>query len=322
MSSSLEAKICVLGAQGKARERCNKLKSISNLSTGVGKTSLVQRYVHGTFTPSKTVSTVGASFLTKRTTDVDSGSVVRLQIWDTAGQERFHSITKLYYRGASAVILVYSIVEEKSFVEMGRWLHEVKENLGDDVILHIVGTKADVVAQDPSQRQVPFERCIAFIAENLHPTLASTPPPSAGSVPRMIRSHSPAENNTGSSQKRSSGFWGNDIGWDVCHEISASSGEGIEEVFRVITRKLVERSTEQKSNQLEEAPRRRIPLPNDRSTGYFDRALSDNNTTSFTVGAGNNRRSWLLGFPTPNIVGEDVEITTAQPSKGKKRGCC
>lgn len=81
MSNSLEAKIVVLGSQG------------------VGKTSLVHRYVRNAFTPPTTQSTIGASFLTKRVVDIDTSTVVRLQIWDTAGQERFRSITKLYYRG-------------------------------------------------------------------------------------------------------------------------------------------------------------------------------------------------------------------------------
>ena len=63
--SSLEAKIVVLGAQG------------------VGKTSLVTRYCNGSFDPSKTTSTVGASFMTKRVVDNDTDTVVRLQIWDT-----------------------------------------------------------------------------------------------------------------------------------------------------------------------------------------------------------------------------------------------
>jgi len=84
---SLEAKIVVLGSQG------------------VGKTSLVHRYVRNAFTPPSTQSTVGASFLTKRLVDVDSSTVVRLQIWDTAGQERFRSITKLYYRGLSHLLV-------------------------------------------------------------------------------------------------------------------------------------------------------------------------------------------------------------------------
>jgi hypothetical protein len=87
MSNSLEAKIVVLGSQG------------------VGKTSLVHRYVKNAFAPS-IHSTIGASFLTKRVVDIDSSTVVRLQIWDTAGQERFRSISKLYYRGTNLYLKV------------------------------------------------------------------------------------------------------------------------------------------------------------------------------------------------------------------------
>ena len=91
MANSLEAKIVVLGSQG------------------VGKTSLVHRYVKNAFTPPTTQSTIGASFLTKRVTDIDTNTVVRLQIWDTAGQERFRSISKLYYRGMFALAPVPSL---------------------------------------------------------------------------------------------------------------------------------------------------------------------------------------------------------------------
>ena len=134
----------------------NPYFSKSESTLGVGKTSLVHRYVKGTFNPATTTSTIGASFVTKRVLDVDTGVVVRLQIWDTAGQERFRSISKLYYRGASAVVLVYSILDEGSFQEMGRWLAELRDNVGDDVIVHVVGTKSDVVAQEPNLRKVPF----------------------------------------------------------------------------------------------------------------------------------------------------------------------
>lgn len=64
---------------------CSALKGLL-MHAGVGKTSLVQRYVRGTFTPTTTASTVGASFLTKRVLDIDSGITVRLQLWDTAGE--------------------------------------------------------------------------------------------------------------------------------------------------------------------------------------------------------------------------------------------
>jgi GTPase SAR1 family protein len=50
------------------------------------------RYVKNQFQPASTMSTVGASFLTKRVVDDESDTVVRLQIWDTAGQERFRFV--------------------------------------------------------------------------------------------------------------------------------------------------------------------------------------------------------------------------------------
>ncbi|KAL8872152.1 MAG: hypothetical protein Q9174_002163 [Haloplaca sp. 1 TL-2023] len=297
MTSSLEAKICVLGAQG------------------VGKTSLVQRYVKGTFTPSTTASTVGASFLTKRVVDLDTGITVRLQIWDTAGQERFRSISKLYYRGASAVLLVYSIDDEQSFTEMARWMREIKEHIGENVIVHVVGTKHDVVSRDPSRRMVPFERCITYVAENLFPTQ----PSAAGTSPPMSGRSGRSGGMQSLSSNRSSGIWGQDTGWDCCHEISAKDGEGIEEVFRSLTRKLVEqklRRTEQ-----EQAMENRMSPGFDRSqAGYFDGPGSEGNNGSFRVGVGDKRRSWL-GFPTPNIMGEEGG-SHAQDGKPVRRGKC
>lgn len=327
MADNLEAKICVLGA------------------AGVGKTSLVQRYVSGTFTPPTVTSTVGASFVTKRAVDTDSGSTVRLQIWDTAGQERFRSISKLYYRGASAIILVYSIIDDKSFVDMGRWLQEVREHLGSDAIVHVVGTKQDIVTQDPSKRKVPFERCIAYVAEHLYPTLASTPPPTAagpgvgwggrnsGTAPPAT---TPAAGLDGQG-KRNSGFWTQDVGWDVCHEVSSSSGEGIEEVFRVITRKLVEQAAKNSLNTPMSTDFNSFMTPRTDGArtpagghGYFDRPVPENGG-SFRIGAGDKRRSWL-GFPTPNFgdgdaagssyPGEGAVGIAPMPKRGRKSKCC
>ncbi|KAF1842486.1 GTP-binding protein yptV5 [Cucurbitaria berberidis CBS 394.84] len=301
MSNSLEAKIVVLGSQG------------------VGKTSLVHRYVKNAFTPPTTQSTIGASFLTKRVMDIDTSTVVRLQIWDTAGQERFRSISKLYYRGANAAVLCYDITDPQSFEEMGRWLKELKTNLGDDIILHVVGTKSDVVAEDPSRRKVPFERCTAYVAENLYP--AQNNANGWGSAPVAFQSGGMASPQS----NRSSGFWGQDIGWDCCHEISAKDGEGVEEVFRVITRKLVEqqqKKVEAEHKQLAMAGVTPGIDSNGNVNGYFD--YPGNANGSFRLGAGDKRRSWL-GFPTtPGVVGhqQEWEEDIDRVRKNKAGKCC
>jgi hypothetical protein len=195
-------------------------------------------------------------------------------------------------------VLCYDITDTQSFEEMGRWLQELKTNLGDDIILHVVGTKSDVVAEDPSQRKVPFERCIAYIAEQLHPVqnaqTQSGQTTNWGLAPAGFQSGGMAS----PSSNRSSGFWGQDIGWDCCHEISAKDGEGVDEVFRVITRKLVEqqqRKIEFEQRQLAMAGVTPGIDVHGNSNGYFDSVANGNG--SFRVGVGDKRRSWL-GFPT------------------------
>ncbi|RDW67305.1 Rab family GTPase [Aspergillus mulundensis] len=295
MSSSLEAKIVVLGAQG------------------VGKTSLVQRYVKNAFNASATTSTVGASFVTKRVLDSTSDTLVRLQIWDTAGQERFRSISRLYYRGANACLLCYDITDESSFNEMTGWLHELKRNLASDdepLVIHVVGTKSDIVADDPGRRRVPFERTIAYIAEQLYPSRASTPPPTA--TPVMTPGYARSSGATigvgmGVDSKRNSGFWGQDIGWDCCHEISAKDGEGVEEVFRVIARKLVEQRNRRDmyaGGVLSPGGGPFTPLDAGPSSAGAGVGGVDGGG-SFRLGMGDKRRSWLM-FP-PSSAGDDGE---------------
>ena len=51
---------------------------------------------------------------------------------------------------------------------------------GEELIIHVVGTKSNKVAEDPTRRKVPFERTIAYVAEQLYPSHTSTPTPHDG----------------------------------------------------------------------------------------------------------------------------------------------
>lgn len=216
---------------------------------------------------------------------------------------------------------------------MGIWLTELRRNLPPDIVLHVVGTKADIVARDPTRREVPFERCIAYVAENLAPGLGSTPPPTAApaglagiAIPLAATHHSHRTTSPGTSasmiatplgglapssapeprspsSKRSSGFWGQEVGWDACHEISAESGEGVEEVFRVVTRKLVEQNRKMQQALLAATSTPGLSTPGtDGTESYFDGA---NPRGSFRVGR--DRRSWLFspGF-SPAVTVENA----------------
>ncbi|KAK0498451.1 P-loop containing nucleoside triphosphate hydrolase protein [Armillaria luteobubalina] len=111
-------------------------------NSGVGKTSLLQRYTQNKFDPKNTTSTSGAFFVTKKVHV--NGLKVRLQLWDTAGQERFRSMAPMYYRGANAALLLYDITNASTFNDIRGWLEELKKNCSPELIIYIVGSKADL----------------------------------------------------------------------------------------------------------------------------------------------------------------------------------
>eukprot|EP01084_Bolivina_argentea_P085713 154932_1 len=94
------------------------LKVIVLGDSGVGKTSLMSRWVHKKF-DGRYKATIGADFLTKEIPVGDK--LVSIQVWDTAGQERFASLGVAFYRGADAVILVYDVSDITSFENLTKW---------------------------------------------------------------------------------------------------------------------------------------------------------------------------------------------------------
>ena len=109
---------------------------------GVGKTSIISRYVSNTFSE-VLMTTTGASFATKKV-DIDDEHKIKFQIWDTAGQERFRSLAKIFYQNAAVAVLVYDITRRDSFDKLKNfWIKELKENAPSDIILAIAGNKSD-----------------------------------------------------------------------------------------------------------------------------------------------------------------------------------
>ncbi|XP_071788847.1 ras-related protein Rab-22A-like [Asterias amurensis] len=136
---ALEAKVVVLGREG------------------VGKTSIVVRYVGKIF--SRNVSpTVGASFFTFKMT-VDNHRV-KLMLWDTAGQERFRSMAPMYYRKANAAFLVYDITQYSTFENMKTWAEELKKAVDTPIVMCVLGNKCDL----KEQRKVAADEALMYAA--------------------------------------------------------------------------------------------------------------------------------------------------------------
>ena len=129
-----------------------KIVLLGEMSTG--KTSLVNRLVKGQFSE-KVEPTIGAAFLVHT---IDVGVPVKMEIWDTAGQERYRSLAPMYYRGAAAAVVVYSVTSKDSFTTMRRWVEELRTRAASDIVVVVVGNKTDL-AEHREVTEEMIEEC-------------------------------------------------------------------------------------------------------------------------------------------------------------------
>lgn len=99
------------------REHLFKVLVIGEL--GVGKTSIIKRYVHQLFSQHYR-ATIGVDFALK-VLNWDSRTLVRLQLWDIAGQERFGNMTRVYYKEAVGAFVVFDISRSSTFEAVLKW---------------------------------------------------------------------------------------------------------------------------------------------------------------------------------------------------------
>lgn len=107
-----------------------KIKVVLIGESGVGKTSIISRYISNVFNPFQ-IASIGASFISK-TVEINNRTI-KYELWDTAGQEQYRSVAKIFYQNASVVILVYDITKQSSFDAIKNyWIKEIKKNIQDD----------------------------------------------------------------------------------------------------------------------------------------------------------------------------------------------
>ena len=118
------------------------LKLVLLGDSSVGKSCLVLRFVRDEFTEQE--PTIGAAFLTQTITlegedNLKSATDFKFEIWDTAGQERYRSLAPMYYRGASAAIVVYDITKKDSFDGAKSWVKELQRRGDANVVIALAG---------------------------------------------------------------------------------------------------------------------------------------------------------------------------------------
>ncbi|MBD3198096.1 MAG: DUF4268 domain-containing protein [Candidatus Lokiarchaeota archaeon] len=110
----------------------------------VGKTSMVKRFVEGTF-HNDYKATIGTNIVKKECNFEDLDSIVRFVIWDLAGQPQFKRIRPTYVANSGAAIVVFDVTNRKSFNNVKKWYDEIKKAAPPDIFLIIVGNKVDLI---------------------------------------------------------------------------------------------------------------------------------------------------------------------------------
>ncbi|EAX88276.1 Ras family protein [Trichomonas vaginalis G3] len=110
----------------------NRIKVSIIGDSGVGKTSLAQKEIYGTFDYAVT-PTIGTSHLIahEKVDNVD----VEMCLWDTAGQEKYKSLVPLYTRDSDVIIIVASIADHLSVQNVSKWVEMILESNGDPQFL-------------------------------------------------------------------------------------------------------------------------------------------------------------------------------------------
>lgn len=116
------------------------LKILTAGEGGVGKTTLLQRYVEGKFSED-TKMTIGVEFFLKET-EIDDKHCT-LQLWDFGGQERFRFLLESYVLGAKGALLMFDLTRYQTLENLEQWVKIVRK--GDPKLpILFLGTKLDL----------------------------------------------------------------------------------------------------------------------------------------------------------------------------------
>ena len=125
---------------------------------GVGKTSLIRRYLGRDLSDS---ITLGVDFYTVK---IDHFTLV---VWDLSGQERFRMLLDNFFYGAELAIMVFDLTRPRTLLNLVAWSKLLKQKI-DNVPVILVGNKKDLgkliknTAIENIKKMLPFD-IIAYI---------------------------------------------------------------------------------------------------------------------------------------------------------------
>ena len=117
---------------------------------GVGKTSLVRRFVEGRF-DDQYLSTIGVK-ISRYSLEDDNERPINLIIWDIAGGEEFSGKHKSYLQGSVAALLVCDLTRNTTLPSLRTYIARMRE-VEPEANFTLVANKSDLVDEFEMSRE-------------------------------------------------------------------------------------------------------------------------------------------------------------------------
>lgn len=114
---------------------------------GVGKSSLVKRFVHQKFSD-QYVTTIGVK-IDKKTIVID-GLEVNMIIWDIAGEDSQQKVPASYRLGAHGALYVFDMTRPSTYENLSQELGYLDEII-PNVPIQILGNKTDLLSESEQE---------------------------------------------------------------------------------------------------------------------------------------------------------------------------
>ena len=146
----------------KKNKNIKKLKIILLGESGVGKSTLINRYINNKFEILR--QSLSDPEYKIKNFDIDDNTIAELSIHDTIHEEKLGKITKNYYKDAHGAIIVFDLTNDESFEKVKNWLNEINSNAPKDIIICLLGNKSDLTMD----RKVDYEIAKKIAKDDLY----------------------------------------------------------------------------------------------------------------------------------------------------------
>ncbi|KIW18835.1 hypothetical protein PV08_03124 [Exophiala spinifera] len=232
--------------------------------SGTGKSCILHRFVKNEWRVLSS-QTIGVEFSSKivKCGTAPNRRRIKLQLWDTAGTERFRSVSRSYYRGAAGAILVYDVASLASFNALPTFLSDARALASPQLTVILAANKSDLADTSRTQPQ-PMNGSAATLPGQQQQQQDHTPSASSASSRQSYFPSDSGGTPTGTTRSRADSLlntsnkwtattstegrevpselaarWASQVRIPVTMEVSALTGENVEELFSRLARMIL-----------------------------------------------------------------------------------